>query len=225
MKRLSFIALLFVSIILSGCNQQVVSEKVLTYQENREIIGDEKEKKIGTVSQSIYETSDRSNTNAFTVDIPLERKKGGEVSLPSGRYVIEGNPTGNIYVYDEKGELLYREILGFVGVPSITLDINETHRIVADGGFDSVLVSPTSTQLLTSLSAGVWDVGLDIEPGIYSVSAGYGMGYLHIFEKNEEPQLFELISSQWASTEAMVELKKGQKLKITGTGMLNFNDK
>ncbi|WHT47853.1 hypothetical protein QNH10_17450 [Sporosarcina thermotolerans] len=47
--------------------------------------------------------------------------------------------------------------------------------------------------MATELTAGIWEVGLDIEAGEYIVSMDYGLGYLEIHEKDKEPILYEII--------------------------------
>lgn len=208
---------------LIGCQQQKTEETSI-YKENYEIIGSAKQEILGEVSESIYFTSDRENLNAPEVSHEVTRE-GLEFSVPiDGRYEIFAGPQGNISVFDEHGHLLLKEVVGYlVGGNSITMDLKNTYKIYVDGGYDGVYVTPVNTELKTNLTKGIWDVGLDIEPGIYSVKlTDQGFGYLQIFEKNQSPRVFEFISIDSISTESTIELKDGQKLKVSQTPSLEF---
>ena len=101
----------------------------------------------------------------------MPRKEGAKVNVEAGRYVLTGYPTGNIFIYDEDDNLLVREIVGEkAGVPTLTADIDSTFTILFDGGYDTVTIIPVKTELSTELTTGIWDVGLDIEPGNYTIS-------------------------------------------------------
>jgi hypothetical protein len=219
--------LLFIIFILSGCEhgvfQDPLSEKVLRYEENFEITGSEKDEKIGTVNMAIFKTSDRSNALAKEVQLPVVRQEGEEVKLPSGRYSITGSPTGNVFVSDENGQLLLREIVGsYAGVGSLTVDIDEAYTVRVDGGYDSVSILPVSTQLSTELTAGIWEVGLDIEAGDYEVTTPDGLGYLQVLDKNDDPKLYELIGGTYSSTKSSQNLREGQRLLINGISIVHF---
>ena len=219
-----FIVALFV---MAGCEhgafQDTPSEKVLRYEENFEIIGSEKDNLIGKVIPSLFKTSDRSNALAEEVQLPVVPHEGKEVKLPSGRYSITGSPTGNVFILDGNGELLLREIVGsYAGVGTLTVDIDETYAIRVDGGYDSVSIIPVATQLSTELTAGIWEVGLDIEAGDYKVTTPYGLGYLQVLDKNDDPKVYELIGGKYSSTKSSLHLKKGQKLRITGLSSIQF---
>lgn len=224
MGKLSFVPFilgLFV-LALSGCNQESPSKKAIQYQENYEIVGSEKDELLGNVSDAIFKTSDRSNKGAEELFIKDVSK--GEISVPSGRYRIAGEMTGNVYIHDENGNLLYHAIVGSpYGVESITVDLDETDTITMDG-FDQAYVMPAETQLSTELTAGIWEVGTDIEAGDYAISSPYGLGYLQIFDQNEDPVVFEVIGGGFEGTESDIQLRNGQKLRITDISMIHFEN-
>lgn len=211
--------------ILSGCQftKSKSVEKELRYVENSEIIGAEKEKLIGKVHEAIYEKMDRSNTGVESVNIPLVPQEGVEINLPDGRYTITGHPAGNILLYDRAGDLILRELVGsYAGVSSLTIDIAESYTLRADGGYDSINITPTTTQLLNDLSAGIWHVGIDIEPGIYKATTAYGLGYVQIFEEGKEPLLYEFLGGNLANTESVLQLKEGQIIRVTKMSQLEL---
>lgn len=213
----TFIASLFV---LNGCSQQL-SDKVLSYQENFEIIGAEREEIIGNISDTIYESIDRSNSEATNVIVDPILQEGNDVTLPEGRYEIVAQIAGNVFVRDEQGELLFRDIIAPppFGVGKVTVNVNGKHTIHVDG-FEQAFITPVPTQLSNELSPGIWEVGKDIEAGSYSVT-GDGFGYLQIFEQGESPKVFEVLGD--SSQTIAIHLKDGQKLKITRVSTVQFS--
>ena len=213
-------------LILSGCHplQQSESNKIDPYEKNFEIVGSEKDELIGKSNPAIFTTVDRSNTGAEQVETGVYTKEGVNVTLRSGRYLISGYPAGNIFIYDENGELVIREILGHSGVvgSSLTVDIEDTYTIFADGGYDHVSFTPVPTQFSTNLTAGIWEVGLDIEAGEYIVGSEYGLGYMLIHEKGKEPVLHEVIGGTQAGSKSQVKLIDGQKVRVTGIPSVQF---
>ena len=234
MKRmllLIFIASLFV---LIGWGQQP-SEKLQAYQENNEIIGSEKDEIIGEVSETIYDTIDRSNSKAEEIFIGPIEGLGEDVTPPEGRYRIStGEPpvtedgavmmvpqSGRVLVYDVAGVLLLSEIIDYSFVGSVTLDLDGSHTVHIDG-LDDAMIIPVDTVVSNDLSAGIWEVGKDIEAGNYSVfPTEFGFGDLQIFEKGKSPRLFEFLDTT-PDTAVEVELKEGQKLKVSSLYSLTF---
>lgn len=212
-------------LLLSGCHplQKSESGKVGPYEKNFEIVGPEKDDLIGKVNPAIFKTVDRSNKNAEQVDREVFTQDGIKVTLQPGRYAISGYPAGNIFIYDEDDDLVIREIVGHSGgVGSLTVDIENTYTVFADGGYDQVSFIPVQTQLTTDLNAGIWDVGLDIEAGDYIFGSEYGMGYLEIHEKGKDPVLYEVIGGNDTGSRSRVKLTEGQKLRVTGISLVNF---
>lgn len=130
--------------------------------------------------------------------------------------------TGNVYIHDENDDLLFHAIVGFPhGVESITVDLDEAKTITMDG-FEQAYVMPADTQLSMELTAGIWELGTDIEAGVYVITSPYGLGYLQIFEPNEDPVVFEVIGGGFEGTKSDIQLRKGQKLRITDISMIQF---
>lgn len=218
---------IFVSmLILSGCHNLHGNKSEMirsAYADNYEITGTAKDKIIGTVHPAIFTTVDRSNSEAKRTYGPMPSKKGAKVTIEAGRYELTGSPTGNIYIYDKDDNLLVREIVGEkAGVPTITADIDSTFSIVFDGGYNTVTIQPVKTELSTELTAGIWDVGLDIEPGDYTISIPYGYGFVQILEEGKDPQLFELMGGELTGSQSQVQLKEGQKVRVSKVSMVKF---
>lgn len=216
---LMFFASLFV---FSGCESH--SEEALLYEENYEITGSEKEELVGEISETIYDSIDRSNANAKEVIIDAIYNEGEDLSLPEGRYHITGQLTGNVSIRDREGKELFHALLAPppLGVDSVTVDVSNTHVVHVDG-FEEVHITPAPTQLATELNTGIWEVGKDIEEGQYVVT-GNELGYLQVFEKGKSPQVYEVIGGNGA-TKMNVQLKNGQKLVITDLLNIKFESK
>lgn len=223
MKRMLFLIFISSLFVLIGCNDEP-SEKVLRYQENNEIIGPEKDEIIGDISDTIYDSIDRSNAKATEIFIHPVEAPGEQVIPPEGRYTIgpsmnaDGSHTmqsGRVVVYDEDEALLIEEVLMEFG--NVTVDLNGSHTVHVDG-FTQAILTPVDTKMSNELYPGIWEVGKDIEAGNYSIHAEYGFGDLEIFEEGLPPRLFEILNT---TPESMIDiqLKDGQKLKITGVGI------
>ncbi|GKV70613.1 hypothetical protein NCCP2716_31110 [Sporosarcina sp. NCCP-2716] len=217
--------LLVLLLCAAGCQQKGIpsTESVVRYSQGYELTGREKEKLVGPVHPGLFAAADRNNPGAGQVSIPVVPKTGESIELPAGRYMITGYPTGNIYVLDAEGKTVLREIVGdYAGAHSLTVSIEESYTIRADGGFDSVEVTPAATSLQNVLTAGIWEVGTDIAPGRYTISLDETYGYLQVLEEGKEPLLYELVGGTAGRTEGSVELKEGQWLRVTETGAITF---
>ncbi|MDN4606892.1 hypothetical protein [Sporosarcina highlanderae] len=212
-------------LLMTGCNplQGTATEKIINYEKNFEIVGSEKDELIGKVNPEIFFTANRSNEGLEQVGHNVYTKEGVKVNLQEGRYLITGQPAGNIFIYDENGNLVIREVVGYGGVASLSVDIKDSYTIFADGGYDYVNFTPLSTLPSTELTAGIWEVGLDIEAGEYIVSNDNGLGYLEVHEKGKEPILYEIIGgSQISQSTSRVSLIDGQKLRVTKISKVLF---
>lgn len=210
--------------LLAGCNPMQVkpSAQAVAYSENFELGGPEKVELVGDIHPALFHTADRDNENLEPVDIPVVPPEGSEIQVASGRYMITGYPVGNIFIYDEDGELILTEIVGdYFGWGSLTVDLEPSYTIRADGGYDSLSIIPMPTTLNTdSLMTGLWTVGLDVEAGLYEATVSQGYGYLEILEEGAEPQLYELIGGNTGKSASRIELKEGQVVRVTKTAQV-----
>ncbi len=223
-KRIS-VGIFVCMLLLSGCHplQGTKSEKRSLYEDNYEIIGTTRDEIIGKVHPAIFTTVDRRNIGTKRTYGPVVSKDGLKLNVAAGRYVLTGYPTGNMFIYDKNHNLLVREIVGSkAGVPSLTADIDSTFSIVFDGGYNTITIEPVETELSTELTAGIWDVGLDIEPGNYTISIPYGYGFVQIFEQGKDPLLYELTGGELTGSKSRVHLKEGQKVRVTKISTVNF---
>lgn len=214
-------------LLLSGCHnlQGTNSEMRSAYADNYEITGTTSDEIIGKVHQAIFTTVDRSNKEAKRIYGTVPTKEGVKLNVASGRYELSGYPSGNIFIYDKDDNLLAREIVGEkAGVPSLTADIDSTFSIHFDGGYNTVTIAPVETMLSTELTAGIWDVGLDIEPGDYTMSISQGHGYVQIIEEGKDPRLFELLGGGLTNSKSLVQLKEGQKVRVSKLSVVHFEN-
>jgi hypothetical protein len=229
MKRIMILIFIVGVFVLTGCGQQP-SEKVLAYDENHEIIGTEKDEIIGEVSDTIYDSIDRSNANAKELIVGPIEGLGEDITPPEGRYMITpgqsptGYPqSGRVLIHDKDGILLYEALLDMAsGVGSVTVDLNGSHTVHFDG-IDQAILTPVPTEATTELTAGIWEVGKDIKAGDYAVNAEseYALGDLQLFEEGKKPRVFEFLNSTPESA-VTITLKDGQKLKINTLSYVKF---
>lgn len=229
MKQRLFVLLsLSFTILLVGCNQEP-TEKVQAYEDNFEILGEERDALIGDVSETIYESIDRDHTDLEEIIVFPIDKLGNQVTPPAGRYRISTAEVGHTYapesgrivIYDENDKLLVDELYDYsYGVGSVTVDLNGSHTVHADG-IDSLLLRPVETEFATDLHAGIYEVGRDIEAGAYEIMAELGFGYLQVFEEEKEPRVFEILNTSPVSN-IKLDLEDGQKVKISGIALVHF---
>lgn len=228
MKQVIFLIIAFCLFVLTGCSEEP-SEKVKLYEENNEIIGSENEELIGDISETIYNSIDRSNAEAEGIELSPIELLGEELVPAEGRYRIaageyHGVPqSGRVLVSDKDGKLLIDELLDYgYGISSVTVDLDGTHMVHVDG-IDYVVITPVATELSNELTAGIWEVGKDIEAGAYSVipAPDFSVGYLQIFEEGETPRVFEFLDAS-PNSKIEVQLKDGQIIKISSLNMLQF---
>ncbi len=223
--RNSLLLLMATLLGVAGCQSKEIpsTESAVRYSQNFELTGREKEELIGPLHPGLFAAVDRNNPDAEQVSIPVVPKSGESIDLPAGRYRVTGYPTGNIELLDAEGKPILREIVGdYAGAHSLTLSVGESFSIRADGGYDSVDISPVAPSMENVLTAGVWEVGTDIAPGRYTISQDGVYGYLQLFDEGKDPLLFELIGGTTGRTEGQIELKKGQWLRVTQTDSIVF---
>ncbi|MDN4607997.1 hypothetical protein [Sporosarcina highlanderae] len=219
------IGILVSTLVLSGCHnlQGKKSEMISVYADNYEITGTTRDAIVGTIHPAIFTTVNRGNIEAKRTYGPMPTKRGAKLTIEAGRYSFTGYPSGNIYIYDKDDNLLIREIVGDkAGVPTLTADIDSTFSIMFDGGYNTVTIQPVKTKLSTELTTGIWDVGLDIEPGDYTIGIPYGYGFVQILEQGKDPQLFELTGGGLTNSKSLVQLKKGQKVRVSKVSVVYF---
>ncbi|WP_339251459.1 hypothetical protein NSQ43_14945 [Sporosarcina sp. FSL W8-0480] len=220
------IAVFVCTLFLSGCHNLhgKKSEMIRSvYADNYEITGPARDKITGPIHPAIFKTVDRNNVGAKRQYGPMPSKRGAMVTVEAGRYALTGYPSGNIYIYDKDDNLLLREIVGEkVGAPTLTADIDSTFSIFFDGGYNTVTIQPVKTELSTELTTGIWEVGLDIEPGDYTISITNGHGFVQILEEGKDPRLFELIAGGLINSKSQVQLKEGQKVRVSKVPVVYF---
>ncbi|MGP4072035.1 hypothetical protein ACTWQB_05720 [Piscibacillus sp. B03] len=215
--KATIIILTIIGLTLSSCNQ--LSDEAKAYQDNFEIVGDEKEQ-VSEISKTVFDNVDRQNQQAEPSGSNISDGHD-ELKVPEGRYEISGHEAGNVYVYDQNDHLVLHEIIG-LDVNFINVSLTEDHVIRVDG-FSYVEIQPVETNIDNpNLTAGIWKVGVDIEPGTYQATAYEGMGYLIVYDSQEKSKVYEVIGGENAEAFPTVELKEGQTIKITEIPLITF---
>ncbi|GEL78496.1 hypothetical protein [Tenuibacillus multivorans] len=219
--KYTILILLIGTALLAGC-QSNISNATESYIENYEIIGEEKEGMLEDVSETIFETTDRSNAQAEEILEYYPEEDIEELTINPGRYQITGDGSGNVYIYDQQGDLLFHDILGGRnGVESITIDIAEQHTIKIDGLFH-INFTPVPTEIKTDLTAGIWEVGTDVAAGTYDVTTPHGIGYVQIFDPDGDHQVYEFIANELSQTKSTIKLTEGQMVRVTDISLVKL---
>jgi hypothetical protein len=178
--------------------------------------------------ESAEEPNTRDNSSAKETTLNAGTFTVG-TDIPSGRYVITGDGMGNLFVYDDAGLPVVNEILDTstdMGVSSVTTDLEDGQEIEISG-MDAVTFKPAETKMSNKLSAGTWEVGLDIEPGRYDATTASGMGNFVIYNDMGLPSTNEILdaSGDMGVKTITVTLKEGQRISISGLNEVNFDAK
>lgn len=199
--------------VFTGCQSSEKTEAASAYIDNHEIVDENEKEEVLSASDEIFFTSDRNNENAEFTSTYIDRQE--YLQLPEGRYSIYGEGGGNVEIYDSNDNLLIKDYLGQGFAPTLTVDLKEDFTVMADG-FVQVFIEPVETQMQTELTSGVWEVGLDVPAGEYEVTTNQGLGYLTIFDPEQDHQVYELIGNEYSPTTSQITLEEGQKVRVTG---------
>ncbi len=169
-KRMTIALLLAVLLVLAGCEQVLNAptfNNMTAHEKNSEIIGEERDKIVGKVSQTIFNAVDRDKSKGQSVGVVDIPKSGKRAFVPEGRYEIFAGESGNVVVYDLDGSPVISEMFDrFYGVDnSVTVNIGPEHTIFFDGGLGGATLLHAETQISNNLTTGIWEVGIDIEAG------------------------------------------------------------
>ncbi len=152
--------------------------------------------------------------------------------LPAGRYVItpKAGESGNLSASSKSDPLAINEVLGDaggLGVPSVTSTLTKG-EVVKISGLSQVTFTPADTKLRTTLSAGDWEVGLDIAPGRYVASPSQGdSGNFVVYDKHGLPETNEVLGDAGGLgvPNVTVTLSNGERIRISGLSEVAFGVK
>ncbi len=148
--------------------------------------------------------------------------------IPAGRYVIHGDGSGNLFIYDEAGMPYINEILGGgdLGVDTVTTDIQDGDKIEISG-INKVTFTPAETKLYKdTLTTGNWIAGIDFPAGRYDVSSEDGNGNFFVYNKSDFPVVNEILGGGDIGVEKVtVNLEEGYKITISGMKSVKFTAK
>jgi len=147
----------------------------------------------------------------------------GGTDVPAGRWVITGTGSGNFVIW-RGTDLRTNEILGEgrFGVASITTDIADGDEI-SISGLNNVTFTPvTERSPSTSLSAGHWVVGEDIEAGAFDATTPSGSGNFVIWRGNSLRTNEILGDGSFGVERVRVNLANGDRISISGLDRVDF---
>ena len=205
--RLLYIALLLIALILA----------VLLIHQMRHYGN-----KIETIEASSAEIYERDVDDIESVVLGAGLFTAG-TDIPPGRYLVttEEDKFGSFVVYEPDSNMLQiSEMLGsgpdIDYVPNVAVSLIDG-QVLEIKKLRQVTFTPLATELKTELTTGIWVVGIDINPGTYSVSSKNGRsGTLNIFE-DDFPVAKSFLGKEGSGfvESDTVILEEGQVIRIT----------
>ena len=152
--------------------------------------------------------------------------------LPPGRYVItpKTGESGNLSATTTDDPVAINAILGDadgLGVPTYTATMTKG-EVVKISGMSRVRFTPAVTKLHTSLSAGDWEVDLDVAAGRYVVTPAHGeSGNFTVYDADGLPVTNEILgqASGLGVPDVTVSLSSGNRIEISGLTDVVFTKK
>ena len=119
-KRMTIALLFAVLLVLVGCERVLNApsfNNMTAHEKNSEVIGEERDKIVGKVSQTIFDAVDRDKSKGQSIGVVDIPKSGKRAFVPEGRYIISTGDSGNVVVFDLQGDPLISEMFDrFYGV-------------------------------------------------------------------------------------------------------------
>lgn len=179
------------------------------------------------VTQAPEKAATRDNSTAKLTELNTGSFMVG-TDIPKGRYVITGDGSGNLFVYDSAGLPYINEILGGgdLGVETVTTDIAEGDKIEISG-IDKVTFTPAETKVSEgTLTTGNWIVGIDILPGRYDAVSSKGNGNFFVYDTYGIPVVNEILGGGDIGVEKVtLDLEEGYMISISGMNEVQFTKK
>ena len=181
-----------------------------------------------TITQAPEETTGvRDNSSAKLTELNTGTFMVG-TDIPEGRYVIKGDGSGNLFIYDTAGLPYINEILGGgdFGVETVTTDIEDGDKIEISG-INKATFTPAETVLSKgTLTTGNWIVGVDILPGRYDVVSKKGSGNFFVYDTFGIPVVNEILGGgDFGVEKVTVDLKEEYEISISGMNEVTFTKK
>ena len=158
----------------------------------------------------------------FTFGTPTILRPGeytAGVDIAIGRYEVSAESGfGNIITYHEEYPEI-NEVIGVwddrAGVPSVTLSLVQGQQISITRV--SATFTPVLTELKTRLSAGLWEVGIDVRAGTYRVAADdVNMGYFVVFDGDTNKYIDRIVDSENGLDNFVITIKDREIIRVSG---------
>lgn len=148
-------------------------------EEKQEISSNVKENIDNSKSESKTESASSSSQSKDVGEL-VNLKPGNYIvgeDIKPGRYVITSvQGSGNLTSTKADINVILDNQYGDLGVPSYTVTLKQGDDIKLESIQLTKFEPVTDRKFQTSLTAGQWEVGEDIEPGIYNIKAVSGRG-------------------------------------------------
>lgn len=213
---------------ISNNNTEANDNKVEDVNDNQDTEQDKtaNAKPTAQATQEPENTLSRDNSSAVLTELNTGSFMVG-TDIPAGRYVISGDGSGNLIIYNSSGVPYINEILGGdIGVNTVTTDISEGDKIDISG-INKVTFTPAETKLSEgTLTTGNWIVGLDIQAGRYDAESTSGNGNLFVYNKQGLPVVNEILGGGDIGVDKVtIDLKDGNMISISGMNEVKFTKK
>ncbi|WKA53939.1 Ig-like domain-containing protein [Planococcus shixiaomingii] len=190
---------------------------------------------VGAGTAKITATTTNGKVTSATIKVPYSKTlttgtwKAG-THLPAGRYKITAKSgVGNVYITSNSYDRDIIETLdsnGEYGVTAITTDIKAGDTIEIEF-IDSVQFTEVSHVKSTTLHAGYWTVGKDINAGRYKITTTDYVGNLFI-SRGDDMFVIETLMrdpDEWGVGSVTTTLKNGDRIYIGGLNKVLFTKK
>lgn len=219
--------LIVVVIIIAAVSGGGNSDKKDT-SSNKKQTSQSQDKKVDTKKEeSKEEVKSRDNSSAKTKTLSTGTFEVGKDINP-GRYVCKSLGGSGNFVVNKDGVPEVNEILdpsGQDGVKTVTCDLTKGESIKISS-IKKVKFTPAETKMSNKLSAGTWEVGVDIKPGRYIAKVKHGSGNF-VVNDNGVPEVNEILDASGESGVKTVtcDLKDGEIINISSLNEVYFESK
>lgn len=174
------------------------------------------------------ENGNVNNSKAKAVTLKSGEFKVGK-EIQEGMYIVQTSTSGQITVYNSKGEKIQEADVvdkgGSIPMKSIfTLASGDTLKIT---GMQDVKFTPYSRDFKTVLNTGIYQVGVDVKQGNYIMEIPKGNGMVTVNNPIGIPVYSQILNNQGAQS-IKLTLSEGDTIVInglTGIHLVNIDSK
>lgn len=220
--------LIVVVIIIAAVNGGKSSDKKDTSSNSKQT-SQSQDKKADTKKEETKkeEPKARDNSSAKEKTLSTGTFEVGKDINP-GRYVCKSLGGAGNFVVEKGGVPTVNEILdpsGKNGVKTVTCNLTKGESIKISS-IKKVKFTPAETKISDKLSAGTWEVGVDIKPGRYVAKVKHGSGNF-VVNDNGVPTVNEILDASGENGVKTVtcDLKDGEIINVSSLNEVYFESK